>query len=591
MCAELLAMSHVVSINIGLPADVSWRGKVVRTAVWKRPVSGRVMARRLNLDGDGQGDLQGHGGVHRAVMVYQVASYRYWEQVLQRTLGEYGMFGENLTVDGLADDDVCVGDRYRIGGAVFEVSQPRVTCYRVGIRMDEPRMPALLVSHRRPGFYFRVIEEGEIGAGDEIVRIEQGRAGMTVAEVDGLLYLPDHPKDRLQRAASEPSLSPGWKQSFDALLANTAGLPGNAGLAPVLPPAAWPGFRTLKVASVVEESSEVKSLLLAATEPPYLAPPAAGSFVVLRLPGTDGGSAVTRSYSISNIGEEGCYRVSVKRGSGEGSQYIHSHIHAGDLLEVSAPRGTFTLQAGDDPVVLVSAGIGVTPVLGMLHQLAAAGMAATREIYWIYGARNGAEHPFASEVRHLLGELPHVQVLVAYSQPRAEDKLGRDFDVAEHISAATIQRLGVPDTAQFYLCGPARFMSDLMDGLKGIGVTGAHIHTETFGSVESITPGIAVGPVKRPHPPEGPQGLGPTVSFSRSGLALPWSDRYQSLLEFAEACDVPVRWSCRAGVCHTCETALIAGQIRYDTEPVGAPADGSVLICCARPSTDIELDL
>ena len=584
-------MSHVVSVNVGLPADVQWHGKVVRTAVWKRPVSGRVMARRLNLDGDGQGDLQGHGGVHRAVMVYQVASYRYWEKVLERTLGEYGMFGENLTVDGLPDDDVCVGDRYRIGGALFEVSQPRVTCYRVGIRMDEPRMPALLVSHRRPGFYFRVIEEGEIGAGDEIVRVERGREGMTVAEVDGLLYLPDHPKDRLQRAANEPSLSPGWKQSFDALLANTEGLQGNAGLAPVLPPAAWPGFRTLKVVSVVEESSEVKSLLLTATEPPFLAPPAAGSFVVLRLPAADGGSAVTRSYSISNIGEDGCYRVSIKRGTGEGSQYIHSHIHAGDSLEVSAPRGTFTLQAGDEPVVLVSAGIGVTPVLGMLHQLVAEGTAGKREVYWIYGARNGAERPFASEVRRLLGALPHVHALVAYSQPRDEDQLGRDFDVAERVSAATIQRLGVPNNAQFYLCGPTGFMSELMDGLAALGYPSTHLHTEIFGSVGSITPGIAAGPARPPHLPQGPAGQGPTVSFSRSGLALPWSDRYQSLLEFAEACDVPVRWSCRAGVCHTCETALIAGRIRYDTEPVGAPASGSVLICCARPTTDIELDL
>jgi ferredoxin-NADP reductase len=283
--------------------------------------------------------------------------------------------------------------------------------------------------------------------------------------------------------------------------------------------------------------------------------------------------------------------VSIKRGSGEGSQYIHSHIHAGDLLEVSAPRGTFTLQAGDDPVVLVSAGIGVTPVLGMLHQLVAEGAAARREVYWIYGARNGAERPFASEVRRLLGALPHVHALVAFSQPRAEDQLGHDFDVAERISAATIQRLGVPGNAQFYLCGPTGFMSDLMDGLAAAGYASTHLHTEIFGSVGSITPGIAAGPARSPHLPQGPAGQGPTVSFSRSGLALPWSDRYQSLLEFAEACDVPVRWSCRAGVCHTCETALIAGQIRYDTEPVGAPASGSVLICCARPTTDIELDL
>jgi MOSC domain-containing protein YiiM/ferredoxin-NADP reductase len=584
-------MSHVVSVNVGLPADVEWRGKIVRTAIWKRPVNGRVMARRLNLDGDAQGDRQGHGGLHRAVMVYQVASYQYWEQILHRTLTEYGMFGENLTVDGLPDDQVCIGDRYRIGSALFEVSAPRVTCYRVGIRMDEPRMPALLVSHRKPGFYFRVIEEGEIGAGDEITRVVQGREAITVAEVDALLYLPNHPEDRVRSAANEPALSPGWKRSFDALLANTAGLPGNAGLGPMLPAVAWPGFRALKVASVNKESDAVTSLLLAANEPPSLPPPAAGSFVVLRLPGASASGTVTRSYSLSNIGEGGVYRVSVKLGSGDGSRYIHDSVHAGDLIEVSAPRGTFNLRSDKAPIVFLSAGIGITPVLSMLHQLVSDRTAADRDVYWIHGARNGAEQPFASEVRHLLDALPHAHALIAYSKPRAEDRQGRDFDAAERISAATIQRLGAPTTAQFYLCGPVSFMSGLITGLKGIGVASANIHTETFGSEGSITPGIAAGSARSPHPPEGVQGDGPTVSFSRSGLAVRWSDTFQSVLEFAEACDVPVRWACRTGVCHTCETALIGGRILYDPEPIDAPVNGNVLICCARPTTDIELDL
>jgi ferredoxin-NADP reductase/MOSC domain-containing protein YiiM len=421
------------------------------------------MVRRLNIDGDRQGDRHGHGGLHRAAMVYQVASYRYWEQVLHRTLNEHGMFGENLTVDGLADDQVCIGDRYRIGDAVFEVSQPRVTCYRVGIRMEEPRMPALLVQHQRPGFYLRVIEEGEIGAGDEIIRVGQGREGVTVAEADALLYLPDHPKDRIQRAASEPAFSPGWKRSFEALLANTAGLLGNAGLEQVRPPLAWPGFRALKVVGVVEESDDVKSLLLTAIESPYLTPPAAGSFVVLRLPGDNGASTESRSYSISNIGEGGVYRVSVKLGSGAGSRHIHHHVHAGDLLEVSAPRGAFTLRNDANPVVFLSAGIGVTPVLGMLHQLVA-DRSADREVYWVHGARHGAEHPFASEVRQLLNALPHVHVLIVYSQPRAEDRLGRDFDVSGRINVAMLQELGVPTTAQVYICGPSSFMSGLITG-------------------------------------------------------------------------------------------------------------------------------
>src|SRR5271170_4778128 len=165
--------ARLLSVNVGLPREIAWRGQKVRTAVWKAPVQGKRMVRRLNIDGDAQGDLVGHGGEQRAVFVYQLDSYNYWQQQLHRADFTFGQFGENFTVDGLPDAEVCIGDRYRIGSALFEVTQPRVTCYRVGIRMDEPRMPALLVAHQRPGFYFRVLEEGEVGAGDEIVRVAQ----------------------------------------------------------------------------------------------------------------------------------------------------------------------------------------------------------------------------------------------------------------------------------------------------------------------------------------------------------------------------------------------------------------------------------
>ncbi|MEU8614878.1 MOSC domain-containing protein, partial [Actinoplanes sp. NPDC048791] len=201
------------SVNVGLPKDVLWQGRTVHTGIWKQPVGGAATVRRLNIDGDGQGDLGGHGGENRAVFVYQLESYRYWQQLLGRDDFGYGQFGENLTVEGLPDDEVCIGDRYRIGTALFEVTQPRVTCYRVGIRLDDPRMPALLVQHHRPGFYFRVLQEGDIRAGDEILKVADGPERMSVAEVDGLLYLPGHPADRIERALRIPALSPGWQGS------------------------------------------------------------------------------------------------------------------------------------------------------------------------------------------------------------------------------------------------------------------------------------------------------------------------------------------------------------------------------------------
>src|ERR1700735_91557 len=226
-------MARLLSVNVGLPRDIPWQGKTVHTGIWKTPVRGRRMARRLNIDGDGQGDLQGHGGEHRAVFVYQIDSYRYWQAQLSRTDFVCGQFGENLTVDGLPDSQVCIGDRYRIGSALFEVTQPRVTCYRVGIRMANPQMPSLLVSHKRPGFYFRVLEEGEIGAGDEIVKVADGPEQVTVSEIDGLLYLPGHPRELLQRALRIPALPAGWRGSLEALVSDEGKeKQGNAGLAP-----------------------------------------------------------------------------------------------------------------------------------------------------------------------------------------------------------------------------------------------------------------------------------------------------------------------------------------------------------------------
>jgi len=163
-------MARLVSVNVGLPRDIHWNGRTVHTGIWKKPVSGRCRVGRLNLQGDGQGDLAGHGGEQRAVFVYQLESYHHWEEILQRMDFVHGQFGENFTIEGLSDDAACIGDRFQIGSALFEITQPRVTCYRVGIRMNEPRMPSLLTSSGRPGFYFRVLREGEVGAGDEIVK-------------------------------------------------------------------------------------------------------------------------------------------------------------------------------------------------------------------------------------------------------------------------------------------------------------------------------------------------------------------------------------------------------------------------------------
>jgi ferredoxin-NADP reductase/MOSC domain-containing protein YiiM len=587
-------VARLLSVNVGLPREIAWRGQTVRTAVWKVPVEGKRMVRRLNIDGDGQGDLTGHGGEHRAVFVYQLDSYRYWQHELNRSDFTFGQFGENFTVDGLLDADVCIGDRYRIGGALFEVTQPRVTCYRIGIRMDEPRMPALLVSHGKPGFYFRVLEEGEVAAGDEIFKVLAGPEGMSVAEISGLLYLPGHPQQELERALRIPALSAGWRDSFQALLEqklNRNTVTGNPGLtAAGSPPPAWEGLRPLRVSRIARESDRVSSVELVSADDRPLAAPLPGQFVVVRVRPSPDRPPFLRSYSLSGAPGTESYRLSIKQeAQGAASNYLANRLMPGDILEVSAPRGSFVLGNGNGPVVLLSAGIGVTPVLAMLHALAAEPSA--RKVWWIHGARNGNEHPFADEARLLLRKLPHGQSWVQYSRPRSEDRTGVDFDTPGHLEMAVMEKLGVGRVADFYLCGPTEFLRDFTAGLIAWGVARERVHTENFGPVNSKTPGIARGPKRSPHPPAGVSGQGPRVSFARSGLEVSWSPAFNSLLELAEVCDVPVRWACRTGVCHSCEIALVAGAVNYNPSPIEPPADGNLLTCCSRPQGDVIVDL
>lgn len=583
-------MARLLSVNVGLPRDVEWNGRVVHTGIWKEPVRGRCRVGRLNLEGDGQGDLAGHGGEQRAVFVYQIESYRHWQEQLSRTDFVHGQFGENFTVEGLPDDTVCVGDRYRIGSAVFEVTQPRVTCYRVGIRMNEPRMPALLTGSGRPGFYFRVLREGEVGAGDDIVKVGEAEERMTVAEINALLYLPDHARDRLERALRIEALSHGWRSSFEALRRSHA--TGNAGLAPAAAghPAA-PGFRPLAVTAIDRESADVLSLTLQSPDGQPLPTALPGQYVVLRLQRSAGGPPLFRSYSLSGPASTERYRVSVKfEPNGAAGAYLHEHVRVGDALDVSSPRGNFILEPGERPVVLLSAGIGATPVLAMLHALAAA--RSTRQVLWLHGARDREHHPFAAEARGLARALTQGRSYVCYSRPGPDDRMGEDFDVTGHLSRSVFDEVRLPREADVYLCGPGYFMEAMKEALATLGVARERIRVEIFNGSESRTPGVVGGATRAAHLPRDGAGTGSQVSFARSGLAPRWdASAYRSILELAEACDVPVRWSCRTGVCHNCESGLISGAVAYEPDPLDPPADGNVLICCSRPQGDVVIDL
>ena len=447
--------------------------------------------------------------------------------------------------------------------------------------------------HGRPGFYFRVLQEGEVEAGDEIFKVAEGPERMSVVEINELLYLPGHPRPKLERALRIPALSAGWQKSFQALLQPEPKSPasGNPGLTSAGgPPPAWPGFRRLRVSRIAWECDNVFSLELTSADDRSLAIASPGQFVVVRLHPQPEGPSLLRSYSLSGAPSNECYRLGIKHEPrGIASNYMATRLKVGDTVEVSAPRGSFVLRANHRPVVLLSAGIGITPVLAMLHALATE--ASQRTVWWFHGARNGNENPFAEEARVLLKRLPHSRSYVQYSKPNPAEQPGVHFDAPGHLEMAMLEQLGVSKEADFYLCGPTAFLRDFAAGLTAWGVAHERVFTEIFGPGGTVAPGVVHALVRSPRTLAGGSDKGPRVAFARSGVEVSWDPAFNSLLELAEACDVPVRWSCRTGVCHTCETALIAGTVHYDPDPVEPPAGGNLLICCSRPQGDVIIDL
>ncbi|HEX4391066.1 MAG TPA: MOSC and FAD-binding oxidoreductase domain-containing protein [Mycobacterium sp.] len=579
-------MARLVSVNVGKPRDISWNGRTVYTGAWKDPVDGPRMVRQLGMEGDGQGDTNGHGGPNRAVLVYQLDSYDYWRRHFSRSDIGPGAFAENLTVDGLPDTEVYIGDRYRIGEAEFEVSQPRVTCFRAGLRIGQPDLAALLVAHHRPGFYMRVITEGRVKVGDTIARIATGPRRISVAAVDALLYLPHPDLNTLRKALDIPALSVGWQSSLRQML-EAAEHPDRT---PTATPT-WAGFHSLTVTDVRVESPSVTSFWLTATDGTALAPARPGQYLTIRVPGARG--PAIRSYSLSRESTSTAYRISVKREPhGQVSTYLHDSVHPGDQLDAAAPRGEFFLaedgEAATAPIVLISAGVGITPMLAMLHRLAA--QQSSQSVWWLHATHSPTGLAFGREARQLLDQLPAARAFTFFSAP---DPAGPVPGKGVHgrLTTQTLQTLALPTDAIAYICGPDQFMSDLSAGLATCGLDPANIRTEAFGARSAINPGIVGEDTHVPHQPVGPPGTGPSITFARSGITAAFDETQKSILEFAEACDIPTRWQCRTGVCRTCETGLISGEADYDPNPLDAPTPGTALPCCARPRTDMVLDM
>ena len=574
----------LLSVNASLPKEITFKGKTVRTGIFKEPVEGRVKVETLNIEGDGQADLVGHGGEFRAVYVYSFDNYDYWERELRRTDFPYGQFGENFTVEGILDADVHVGDIFRIGTVLFEVTQPRVPCYKLAMKMGVEGFYSQILESGRLGFYFRVLEEGEVGAGDMIERMSVDPVGMTILEVNKLMYYDKEDFDGARNALRIKALSPGWRVTFEGRLAKAKSAASTQ-----------EKYRSYIVERKVPESETITSFYLVPEDGKPLAPFLPGQFLPLRLDIPGQYKPVFRTYSLSDSPTVDYYRLTIKREPapagrpdlypGVSSGYFHDDIETGSKLSATPPRGKFFLDPnGETPVALLSAGVGLTPLISMLNAVVETG--SNRPIWFIHGSRNKREHAFGEHVRRVAEENSNVHAHIRFSGSSSEDIVGRDYDDKGHVDIELVKHLLPSKEFDFYLCGPSPFMKSMFDGLLAWGVPEVRIHYEFFGPASALKERAKVATRKR--------AAGASqcceeieVAFSKSGVKVNWNPSFESILDLAEANGLSPDYSCRSGICHTCLCKLEDGEVDYVLEPLDPPDEGSILICCSKPKTDV----
>jgi len=564
-------MPKLLSVNVSLPKEIEFKGKIVSTGIFKEPLKGRVKVRTLNIDGDGQADLIGHGGEMRAVYVYSYDNYAYWENELSRNDFSMGQFGENFTVEGLSDQDVHIGDRFRIGSTLFEVTQPRVPCYKLAIKMETEGFYGQILKSGKLGFYFRVLEEGEVEAGDEIQAVKIDQKGMTIDEINQLMYFDKENFQGFRDALKVKALSPGWSSTFEDRLSKEK-ITASAGEA----------YKTLVVVKKVQESETITSFYLDAENGKPLKTFLPGQFLPIKLDIPGQYKPILRTYSLSDSPAADRYRLTIKRElapanepkayPGVSSNYFHDQVEVGSKILANSPRGKFFLNTqAQTTVVLLSAGVGLTPMISMLNALNEPG--SKRPVWFIYGTRNKKEHAMGDHVRQVAGENRSLQAYIKYSQPTPEDELGMDYDEKGYVDIDLVKRLIPGKDCDFYLCGPTPFMKSMFKGLLAWGVSETSIHYEFFGPASKLAEHSKVATPKRLA--EATQCCEETeVNFSKSGIKTQWNPSFESILDLAEANGLSPDYSCRSGICHTCICKLEQGEVEYTMEPLDPPPSG-----------------
>lgn len=581
------AFGALLSVNVGVAKPMDVQGETVITGFDKRPTADAVQVEASGLVTDVHVDDA--ADLDRALLFYQRSYYDSWDRELGRTLA-YGTFGENLTFEGPADEEVMLGDELRIGEVRLRVTQPRIPCRKMAVRLGEEDMPTRFLRSGRVGFFCRVLATGRVRSGDRIELVRRGGDGMSVADLARILHRERPDAESLSRVLACSGLPPALRHRAEKLLRRATGKDGG-----------WAGDRALVVTARRREAAEVVSFDLADPDGTRMPDFAAGQFLTVSLdvPGVD--KPVVRTYTLVGRSDDGYgYRIAVKREpaptdvpdapAGVASGHLHDAVEAGARILAHAPRGQFVVTPGERPVVLVSAGIGITPMVAMLEQLAvpdAEGVGCA--VHFVHGARSSRELAFGARVRGLVSARAGLHSHLLFSRPAPQDVVGVDFDEAGRLTPAVLERVLPSLDADYYVCGPSDFMADIVTGLVDRGVPADQVRYEFFGAARSLfgedrdgTAGdVVVTADGRPI----------TVTFARSGIAVPWRENTFSLLALAERAGLRPEASCRTGVCGTCVSRIDDGEVEYAIQPMDEVPPGQVAVCCARPTTSVMIDM
>lgn len=553
--------------------------KNIPSAFIKNRVAQEVWVNRLGLDGDSQADLAVHGGVDKAIYAYPSSNYALWRHDFPEhsSLWGVGSLGENLALAGLDESEVHVGDIFRLGTVILQVTQPRKPCFKLALRYnDDQRIASRMVRESRTGWYFRVLEEGRLSDGQPLTLLERRHADWSIRRVNKAAYDKGASEDELREIAALPELSAAWR---DQTLASASVIAAKR---------ATSRFRRFVLAEAKFESASIRSLVFSPADGEAVAIHRPGQYVQIRLPLPSSNEPVVRRYTVSSNPSGKSLRISVKAESGGRMSPLLHEVETGHAIEVSGPQGRFVLEReAGRPIAFISAGVGITPMIPMLNAAVAQDgrFPFVPKILFIHGAREGAEHAFSDQVRTSLSKHPNVVSKIFYSQPTAADRAEARFDVAGRMTVADIADL-ITSEYDIYLCGPAAFMEMVSEGLKARGIPSSQIKTETFDfSSDRKKASIDTQLKSLGNPNAAVQKSAVNVTFAKSGVTALWTTEKGTLLDVAEAAGVTVPSDCRSGLCGTCASKILQGEVAHLALEGTDPDPSEALLCCAVPTT------